>query len=106
MGTSAEGLATMAEAVTSQASESFTRAAELSTAVRVLLWFKETGDYVRNKDRFTPAQLSQRKMILNAAHAVLKAERDEALETFFNNLNYRDKVALRELQETLDGNFE
>lgn len=103
--TSAEGLSITADSYTRQAYEAFERAAELCSAVRYLFWFKETGDSLRNRHKYTPEQLAQRKALLNLAHGVLKAERDEQLERFFGCLDYRDNVALKELQERLDGGF-
>ena len=85
--------------------EAFTRAAELCSAVRVLFWFKQSGDDIRNRHKFTPEQMQRRKMILEAAYAVMKQERDEELERFFKAMGCRDVEARRLLEEGQDGDF-
>jgi len=93
---------TIMASVQGQAYEQFGRAADLTLATRYLFWFKETGDSLRNGNKFTPEQMAQRKALLNLAYQMLVGERNHALEEFFGGLRYREHVAA-ELQELLDG---
>lgn len=85
-----ESISTIAESYRLATSQRFREAADLAIAVRVLHWFKESGDAVRNISRREPlslAALTQRKALLDVAYKVLEAELDHTFASFTGNNN-------------------
>lgn len=101
-GISNDGLQISAEAHSRDTLSEFTHAADLAVAARVLFWYKESGDKVRNSSKFTPAQMAQRKAILEVAHKVISMELNAALSTAFHSMRI-EGMALAELVERLNG---